>query len=138
MKKALIIFGLVWFLAGGLLGIYLAAESKAVYNDMEVAINSGDSVKVWDIFNSWRGRVSTHTHALSLSLLAIIIALTMSEMRFSEKTKLILGIVLILGVALSGIFSWFYFEPLMGLGYILILVTILMSIVGVVKGKKKA
>lgn len=53
----------------------------------------------------------THAHALCYSLLVILAALIMPDVRYSDNTKRILRVLLILGVILCSIFEWFRFVP---------------------------
>lgn len=58
----------------------------------------------------------------------------MPDMRFSDRAKKVLGLLLIVGVVLSTIFGWFLFLPLVVLGEFLVVAMVLMSFVGVMRG----
>jgi len=87
--------------------------------------------------NAWKMQASGHSHALSFAFLMIMVALVMPDMRFSDRSKKVLGVLLILGVLLSGIFGWFHFLPLIVLGEFLIVAMVLMSFIGIVRGLRE-
>lgn len=61
----------------------------------------------------------------------------MPEMKITDKTKNILGILYIIGVVFYSIFGWFNFLPVVVPASILIVVGVIMSFIGVVKGFKQ-
>ena len=54
-------------------------------------------------------------------------------MKFSEKAKKTIGVLLTSGVVINSLSSFLNIQPLMGLGAVLILVSILMSFIGIIK-----
>lgn len=57
----------------------------------------------------------------------------MPEMKYSEKLKKTIGILLTSGVVINGIFGFIGIQLLIGLGAVLILVSVLMSFIGIIQ-----
>ena len=135
MRKILIAFGLIWTFIWSVYGLFLGALKHDEWvATMESAVKGGDLPQFWQAWHWWKGQTVNHTHTICFSFLMILIALILPEMKFSEKVKNTLGILLISGVVIHGIFSFLVIQQLMGLGAVLILVSVLMSFIGIIKG----
>jgi len=105
--------------------------------EMEKLAQEGNLVEFWNTMNVWKLRASSHSHALGFTSLLILVALVMPDMRFSDRAKKVLGILLIVGVVLSTIFGWFLFLPLVLLGEVLVVSMVLMSFIGIMRGLRE-
>ena len=137
MRKVLIAFGLIWVFVWCGVGFYLGPQYIPHVREMEKLAQEGNLVEFWSTWNAWKMHATSHAHALCLSFLVIIVALVMPDMRFSDKTKKILGVLLIVGVVLSSIFEWFHFLPLRVPGEILVVAMVLMGSIGIIKGLRE-
>jgi len=137
MRKILIAFGLIWLFVWCVVGFYLGSQHLPHIQEMEKLAEDGNLLEFWSTMTVWKMNATIHSHALGFAFILILIALIMPDMRFSDRTKKILGALLILGVMLSGIFGWFLFMPLVLLGELLVVAMVLMSIIGIVRGLRK-
>ena len=134
MKKTLIAFGLIWVFVWCIVGMYMGSQYGPYADAMDRLSREGNLAELWDTWNAWKMHAVSHTHAICFAFVSILVALVMPEMRFSDKTKKILGVLLILGVAFHGIFGWFHFHPVMVPAGILVVAMVLMSFVGIMRG----
>jgi len=135
MRRILIAFGLIWLFVWSVVGFYLGAQHLPHIEEMETLAEDGNLVDFWSTMTAWKSSASIHSHALGFACILILVALVLPDMRFSDRTKKILGVLLMLGVLLSGIFAWFLFMPLVLVGELLVVAMILMSFIGVMRGK---
>ena len=133
MRKILIAFGLIWLFVWCVIGFYLGSQHLPHIQEMEKLAEDGNLVEFWSTMTVWKLSASSHSHALGFACILILVALVMPDMRFSDKTKKILGVLLMLGVLLSGIFGWFLFLPLVLVGELLVVAMILMSFIGIIR-----
>jgi len=122
---------------GHILGFYLGSQHMPHIQEMEKLAQEGNLVEFWNTMNVWKLRASSHSHALGFTSLLILVALVMPDMRFSDRAKKVLGILLIVGVVLSTIFGWFLFLPLVLLGEVLVVSMVLMSFIGIMRGLRE-
>ena len=137
MRKILIAFGLIWVFVWCGVGFYLGSQHMPHIQEMEKLAQEGNLVEFWNTMNVWKLRASSHSHALGFTSLLILVALVMPDMRFSDRAKKVLGILLIVGVVLSTIFGWFLFLPLVLLGEVLVVSMVLMSFIGIMRGLRE-
>ena len=137
MRKILIAFGLIWVFVWCGVGYYLGSQHMPHIQEMEKLAQEGNLVEFWNTMNVWKLRASSHSHALGFTSLLILVALVMPDMRFSDRAKKVLGILLIVGVVLSTIFGWFLFLPLVLLGEVLVVSMVLMSFIGIMRGLRE-
>lgn len=134
MRKILIAFGLIWLFVWCVAGFYLGSQHLPHIQEMEKLAEEGNLAEFWSTMTVWKLSASGHSHALGFAIILILVALVMPDMRFSDKSKGILGMLLILGVLISGIFGWFLFLPLVLVGELLVVAMVLMSFIGVIRG----
>ncbi len=134
MRKILLAFGLFWVFLWCLVGFYIGAQHIPHIQKMETLAREGNLVGFWSTMNMWKLHASIHSHALGFSFILILVALVMPELGFSDRTKKVLGILLIVGVVLSTIFGWFLFLPLVLLGELLVVAMVLVSFLGIMRG----
>lgn len=133
MRKILFAFGLLWILLWCIVGIYLGIQHESYIKDMEKFAQANDLSKFWDTQNAWKTKTSSHSHALCLSFLLLLMTLILPYMGLSDKLKNILGVILIVGVVLASVFEWFAVIPLMVIGELLVIIAIVISLIGVIK-----
>lgn len=136
-EEKLIAFGLLWVLVGCLVGMYLGLLHPPHIDKMNKIAQQGDLAQLWNNWQAWKTHAVCHTHILCFAFLSILIGLAMPEMKITDKTKNILGILYIIGVVFYSIFGWFNFLPVVVPASILIVVGVIMSFIGVVKGFKQ-
>ena len=134
MRRIMIAFGLIWIFVWCGVGFYLGSQHLPHIQYMERLAQEGNLVEFWSTMNMWKLRASSHSHALAFASILILVALVLPDMRFSDRTKNVLGILLIAGVVLSSIFGWFLFLPLVVLGELLVVAMVLMSFIGIMRG----
>ena len=105
--------------------------------EMEKLAQEGNLEEFWSTMNAWKMHATSHSHALCFASLLILVALVMPDMRFSDRAKKVLGVLLIVGVVLSTIFGWFHFLPLIVLGETLVVAMVLMSFIGIMRGLRE-
>jgi len=137
MGKVMIAVGLIWLFIWCLCGFYLGVLYEPYINEMKSLAEQGNLTGFWDTFSSWKSHAVAHSHALCFSFVLILIALSMPYIEFSDKTKCIIGLLLIIGVVLFGISDWFKLIPLIMIGGVLIVAMVLVSFIGVLRGIKK-
>lgn len=133
MITVLIVFGLCYLFAWGFVGLYLGIKHESYLEQLESSAKKGKLLDYFSTWNTWKMHAGSHAHALLLALICIIVALIMPQIGLADVTKNILGILLIVGTVLASIAHWFSFKPLMGLGSVLFLIGILMTIIGFIK-----
>ena len=137
MAKVMIAFGLVWLFVWCLVGFIMGA-GQAVYRDkMAELAKQGGLIEFWRTFSTHKSHSLAHSHALCNGFLLILVGLAMPYIAFSDKTKQVIGLLLIIGVVIFGIFDWFFFMPLLIVASILIIVTVLLSSIGALRGISK-
>jgi len=134
MRKILIAFGLIWVFVCCGVGFFLGSQHLPHIQEMEKLAREGNLVEFWSTMNVWKLHASSHSHALGFAFILVLVALVMPDMRFTERAKKVLGVLLVVGVVLSTIFGWFLFLPLVLLGEILIVAMVLMSFIGIMRG----
>lgn len=137
MRRILIAFGLMWVFVWCWVGFYLGSQHLPHIEEMEKLAREGNLVEFWSTMNIWKLRASSHSHSLGFASILILVALVMPDMSFSDGTKKALGVLLIVGVALSSIFGWFLFLPLVLIGEILVVAVVLMGFLGVLRGLRE-
>ena len=138
MRKFLIAFGLIWTFIWGVFGLFLGMMKHEEWlANMESAARGNDLLQFWQSMHWWKGLSVGHAHALLLSFLMILIAFILPEMKFSENVKKILGYVLVAGVVFASIFGVIGFAPLMGVWYVLVLISVLVSVIGIIQGRRE-
>ncbi|MBC8186431.1 hypothetical protein H8E88_35570 [candidate division KSB1 bacterium] len=134
MRKFLIAFGLIWIFIWSAFGLFLGVMKHDEWlANMQAAAAGSDLPQFLQSMTWWKGLTGTHTHALCFSFLMILVALIMPEMKYSEKLKKTIGILLTSGVVINGIFGFIGIQLLIGLGAVLILVSVLMSFIGIIQ-----
>ena len=134
MRKFLLAFGLIWTFIWSVYGLFLGViKHNEWLETMKAAAAGSDLPQFFQSMTWWKGQTSTHTHALCFSFLMILIALILPEMKYSDKVKKTLAIILTSGVVIYGVFDFAGIQPLMGLGAVLVLVAILMSFIGIIQ-----
>ena len=137
MREILIAFGLIWVFVWCGVGFYLGSQHTPHIQEMEKLAQEGNLVEFWNTMNAWNMQTSSHAHALCFASLMILVALVMPDMRFSNRAKRVLGILLIVGVVSSTIFGWFHILPLVVPGEILIVAMVMMSCIGIMRGVRE-
>jgi len=137
MGKVMIAFSLIWIFVWCIAGFYLGMTHLAYNNKMAELAKQGNLVDFWNTFSAWKHHSVAHAHAIGTSFILILIALVMPYIKFSDKVKWTIGLLLIIGVALYSIFDWFFFDPLLIAGGILIVAMVLVSFIGALRGIKK-
>jgi hypothetical protein len=138
MRKFLIAFGLIWSFIWSAFGLFLGMMKQDEWlATMKGAAIGSDLPQFLESWLWWKGISSIHAHALGFSFLLIITGLILPEMRYSEKAKTTIGIMLTSGVVISIIFGFWAIPPLKGLGAVLVLVSILMSFIGIIQNVNK-
>jgi len=137
MGKVMITFGLIWIFIWCVVGLSLGVGYKAYALKMGDFAEQGNLVEFWKTFSSWKSRSVAHSHALCITFVLILVALTMPYIKLADNIKWITGLLLIIGVVLASIFDWFKFLPLMIVGDILIIAMVLVSFIGALKGVKE-
>jgi len=137
MGKVMIAVGLIWIFAWCIVGFYLGVGHQAYTSKMGELAEQGNLTEFWNTFSGWKSHAVAHSHALCTSFVLILVALAMPYIEFSDKTKWITGLLLIIGVVLAGIFDWFKIMPLMIVGDILIMAMVLVGFIGALRGIKK-
>ena len=134
MKKFLLAFGFIWIFIWSAFGLLLGAMKYDEWlANMNAAATNGDLPQFLQTWTWWKGQTVNHTHTICFAFLMILVAIVLPEMKFSDKTKKTLGILLTSGVVIHAVFSFGGIQELMGLGAILILLSILMSFIGIIK-----
>jgi len=138
MKKFLIAFGLIWIFLWCVFGLYLGAVQHDPYVEkMGSFANEGNFSEFWNAQFWWSSQSSAHAHALCYSFILIIIALVLPEMKYSEKMKKVIGILLTIGVILASVCGWLAIKALMAMGAFLIIASVLMGFIGIIQGSKE-
>ncbi|TKJ47595.1 hypothetical protein CEE34_03040 [Candidatus Aerophobetes bacterium Ae_b3a] len=134
MTTVLSIFGLCYLFAWCFVGLYLGFKHESHSEALESSAKKGNLADYFAIWSVWKMHAGAHAHALLLALICIIVALLMPQIGLADTAKNILGILLMVGTILASIFHWFYFKPLLGLGSIMFLIAVLMTLIGFIKG----
>ncbi len=134
MTTVLGVFGLCYLFLWCFVGLYLGLKHESHVEELESSAKKGSLTDYFGIWSAWKMHAGAHAHALLLALICIIVALIMPQMGLADMAKTILGVLLIVGTILASVFHWFYFKPLVGLGSVLFLFGILMSIIGFIRG----
>ena len=134
MTTVLSVFGLCYLFGWSFVGLYLGLKHESHLEELESSAKKGNLTDYFGTWSAWKMHAGAHAHALLLALICIIVALIMPQIGLTDMAKTILGVLLIVGTVLASVFHWFYFKPLVGLGSVLFLIGILMTIVGFVKG----
>ena len=138
MKKILLAFGLFWTVLWLGFGSFMAVEHEGHMASIAAAVEGGDLAEFWSAWRVWKVDAVNHAHGLLFAFIAIAVALTMDETKFSESTKNVLGWTLIVGIVVYTAASPLQLAGLMGLGGILTAAMVLMAFVDVVLGMRKA
>ena len=101
MNRILMAFGLLWLFVWCVAGFYIGSQHMHHIQEMGELSHEGNLVGFWNTLSAWKMSTSIHSHALCFAFLLILMALVMPSMRYSDKSKKILGLILILGVMLS-------------------------------------
>ena len=134
MRKFLIAFGLIWIFIWSVYGLFLGIMKQTEWlENMKSAALGSDLPQFLQSWTWWKGQTVNHTHTICFAFLIILVALILPEMKYSEKVKKTQGILLTSGVVIHGIFSFIVFQPLMILGAVLILASVLMSFIGIIQ-----
>ena len=134
MNTVLSVFGLCSLFVWSVVGLYLGLKHEPHLKELESSANKGKLADYFSIWSAWKTHASSHAHALLQALICIIVALIIPQMGFADMAITVLGVLLIVGTVVASIAHWFYFIPLMGLGSVLFLIGILMTIIGFIKG----
>ena len=137
MGKVMIALALLMIFAWCIVGLYLGIGHPAYNSKMAELAEQGNLIEFWNTFSSWKGHTVPHAHGIGTSFVLILIALSMPYIEFSDKTKWIIGLLLIIGVGLFGVSDWFKWIPLIKIGGALIVTMVLVSFIGALIGIKK-
>ena len=129
MKRVIILFGLLWLILFSMVGIFIQFQQQAMHVKMELDLRSGNIQQYLTQKSNCESPDETIEAAASLSILALIIGLILSERRLPEQHNKIIGLFLIPGVALATLFKWLDNIPLMVMGNALIAVALLLTLV---------
>ena len=129
MKRVIILFGLLWLILFSMVGIFIQFQQQAMHAKMELDLHSGNLQQYLTEKSNCESLDEAIEAAASLSILALIIGLILSERRLPEQYNKIIGFFLIPGVVLATLFKWLDNIPLMVMGNALIAVALLLTLV---------
>ncbi len=134
MGTVLSVFGLCYLFVWSVVGLFLGIKHDAHVRALESSAKKGSLQDFFGEWSKWKLHAGSHAHAPLLALICIIIGLIMPQMILADTIKTVLVVLLIVGTILSSIAHWFYFKPVLGLGAVLFLVGLFMSIMGFIRG----
>ena len=129
MKRVIILFGLLWLILFSMAGIFIQFQQQAIHAKMELDLHAGNLQQYLTAKSNCDSIDEAVEGAASLSILALIIGLILSERRLPERYNKIIGLFLIPGVVLATLFKWLDNIPLMVMGNALIAVALLLTLV---------
>ena len=75
MRTVLIAFGLMWVFVWCGVGFYVGSQHTPYIQQMEALAQEGNLEELWSTMNAWKMHATSHSHALCLAFLLILVAL---------------------------------------------------------------
>ncbi len=129
----LLVFGFFWLIVGSVLGLVQGIKHEGHNARLDLLAENGDLQGYHQEFSTFRHRTTNHSHSMLFPLVAIVIGLTMPLTGYSDIHATVLAAGSIAAMIIWTIGGILNFRPIMGLGDILLLGAIVMTLVGVVK-----
>ncbi len=126
-------FGLFWMIVGCVLGMVQGIKHDGHHARLELLAEAGDFRGYHQELSVFKHRTTTHTHSMLFPLVAIIIGLVMPFTGYSATYTTVLTAGLIAATIIWTIGGFLNLRPIMGLGDVLLLASIVMTFAGVAK-----
>lgn len=130
MDHLLLGFGFFWMVVGCVLGMVQGIKHIGHHARLDVLAKAGDLRGYHQESSAFKHRTTTHTHTILFSLVAITIGLTLPFTGYSGIHTTVLTMSLIAAMIIWTIGGVFNLRPVMGLGDMLLLGSIVMTLVG--------
>lgn len=132
MSQLLLVFGFVWMVVGCLAGLTQGIKHTQHLMELELQAKGNNLLGYHKEFIAFKQKTTAHTHIMLFPLVSIAIALAMPQMSFSGVYSTALGVGLIAATIIWTLGGIFNVKPLKGLGDLLLLASIVMTVFGLV------
>lgn len=133
ISQLLLVFGFCWMVVACLLGISQGIKHTPHLNDLELMARAGDLLGYHRALSVFKQNTTAHTHSVLFPLVTMVIALSMPLTGYTGVYSAILGMGLIAATVIWTLGGIFHMKALKGLGDLLLLASILMTLVGLAK-----
>lgn len=130
MENVLILFGFCWMVAGALIGFLLAKRHETDLGNLTEIAAKGDLAEYHRVSDAYKWNKTVHAHTFLFSVVAICIGLSMARMHYSETASTALALAMMLAPVVWTIGGVRSSRPLMAIGDVTLLISIVMAVAG--------
>ncbi|RLA46572.1 MAG: hypothetical protein DRR42_18310 [Gammaproteobacteria bacterium] len=134
MTEVLLVFGFSWVLVGCFLGLIQGVKHTQHHATLDQYAKSDDLLAYHQELISFKQKTTAHTHTMLFPVVVILIALSMPLNGYAGDHPAILVIGLIVATVIWTIGGVLNLKPLKGIGDLLLIVSIMVTIEGLAKG----
>ena len=132
ITQMLLGFGFLWMIVGSLVGFSQGLKHEQHHSELEALASAGDLPGYHRALCAFKHKTTTHTHSMLFPLVAIVIALSMSQLAFTESFSTLLGAILIAAAVIWTLGGLLDVKWLKGLGDALLLGSFAIFLLGLV------
>lgn len=132
VTQLLLAFGFFWIIVGSLIGLSQGLKHSQHLVKLEELATAGDLLGYHHVLSGFKQRTTAHTHSMLFPLVAIVIALSMPQTTYHDTSLALLAAVLAGAAVIWTLGGLLQVKALKGLGDMLLLVSIVMTLAGLV------
>lgn len=133
MANLLIMFGFSWMVVAALIGLALAKRHETAQDQLVKFAAEGNLPDYHRVNDVYKWNKTVHAHAFLFSVVAVCIGLAMPKMNYSETVSKVLAIALMLSAVVWTLGGLRSNRPLMVIGDLTLLISIVTAAVGLAK-----
>lgn len=134
MSDALILFGFSWMVVGIAIGFIVGHQHEPAAKRLAEIAERGALLEYHRTLDAYKWKVTIHAHSMLFPLVAIAIGLTMPRLGYSDIGNAVLSFALMAAAPVWTAGSTRAFKPMMALGDLLLLGSIVATAYGLAKG----
>ncbi len=115
------------------IGLFLAHRHELTIVQLQEIAAKGNLLDYHHMSEGYKWNKTVHAHAFLFSIVAVVIGLAMPRMNYAESTTDILSIALMMSVMLWTLGGLRSNRPLMAIGDLTLLASVVASVVGLAK-----
>ncbi len=134
MSSLLLAFGFSWMVVGAVIGLFVGHQHERHVQQLDEIAVRGSLAEYHRAQDGYRRRVVLHAHSFLFPLVAIVVGLVMPQLAYPATGIVALGIALMVAAPVWTLGGLRSFVPLMALGDILLLGSIVATAIGLARG----
>lgn len=132
--RLLLVFGFFWTIVGAVIGMILGLRHIKYVEQMDNLAKAGDLAGYHRHLSAFKHSTTTHTHSMLFAVMILVIALSFPLTGFANPQGNVLAVLLISATVIWTVGSLLDVRAAMGLGDLLLLGAIIMTLWGLIEG----